>query len=149
MANGLPGLELRMPLLFTFGYQTGRMTLNEFVAVTSTRHAQTYGLYPRKGTIAVGADADLAIWDPSMRVRVTKELVHDNAGYTPYEGRDLTGWPVVVISRGEVIVEDGKLHAERGRGQFVPCEHADAFEPLGRQVPEMAQLAAWNTPLQL
>ena len=84
-----------------------------------------------------------------MRVRVTKELVHDNAGYTPYEGRDLTGWPVVVISRGEVIVEDGKLHAERGRGQFVACERADAFKPLGRQVPEMAQLAAWNTPLQV
>jgi dihydropyrimidinase len=149
MANGLPGLELRMPLLFTYGYRSGRMSLNDFVAVTSTRHAQTYGLYPRKGTIAVGSDADLAIWDPEKRVRVTNELVHDNAGYTPYEGRELTGWPVVVVSRGEVIVEDGKLHAERGRGRFVECGRADAFKPLGRQVPEMAQLAAWNTPLQL
>jgi dihydropyrimidinase len=149
MANGLPGLELRLPLLFTFGYRAGRLTLQEFVALTATRHAQTYGLYPRKGTIAVGADADLAIWDPEKRVRVSKDLVHDNAGYTPYEGRDLTGWPVVVISRGEVIVDGGQLRAERGRGKFLACERAEAFAPLGRQVPEMAQLTAWNTPLQL
>ena len=72
-----------------------------------------------------------------------------DTGYTPYEGRDLIGWPVVVISRGEVIVEDGKLHAERGRGEFLACERADAFTPLGRQVPEMAQLDAWGTPLKL
>ncbi|HUP95168.1 MAG TPA: dihydropyrimidinase [Burkholderiales bacterium] len=149
MANGVPGLELRLPLLFTYGYGAGRMTLNEFVALTATRHARTYGLYPRKGTIAIGADADLAIWDPAKRVRIAKELVHDNTGYTPYEGRDLTGWPVVVISRGEVIVEDGKLNAERGRGQFLTRARSDELAPLGRQVPEMAQLDAWNTPLQL
>ena len=149
MANGVPGLELRLPLLFTFGYGAGRMTLHEFVALTATRHARTYGLYPRKGTIAIGADADLAIWDPAKRVRITKELVHDNTGYTPYEGRDLTGWPIVVISRGEVIVEDGKLHAERGRGAFLARERSDELAPLGRQVPEMAQLDAWKTPLQL
>ncbi|HVL55621.1 MAG TPA: dihydropyrimidinase, partial [Burkholderiaceae bacterium] len=148
MANGVPGLELRLPLLFTFGVGAGRISVNEFVALTATRHARTYGLYPRKGTIAVGADADIAIWDPHKRVRITRELVHDNTGYTPYEGRELTGWPVTVVSRGDVIVEDGQLRAERGRGRFVARERSDAAAPLGRQIREMAQLAAWGTPLR-
>lgn len=148
MANGVPGLELRLPLLFTFGVKAGRITLNEFVALTSTRHAQTYGLYPRKGTIAVGSDADIAIWDPELHVKITADTVHDNTGYTPYDGRELTGWPVTVLSRGEVVVDDGKLSAERGRGRFLPRQPNDALAPLGRQIPEMAQLTAWNTPLQ-
>ncbi|MDH5212535.1 MAG: dihydropyrimidinase, partial [Betaproteobacteria bacterium] len=149
MANGVPGLELRLPLLFTYGVQAGRITLEEFVQLTATRHAEIYGLAPRKGAIAVGADADLAIWDPQKKVRVTKELLHDQTGYTPYEGRELKGWPVTVLSRGAVIVDGGKLSAERGRGQFLARAPSAALEPLGRQVPEMAQLAAWNTPLQL
>ncbi len=148
MANGVPGLELRLPLLFTFGVKAGRITLNEFVALTSTRHAQTYGLYPQKGTIAVGSDADIAIWDPELHVKITADTVHDNTGYTPYDGRELTGWPVTVLSRGEVVVDDGKLSAERGRGRFLPRQPNDALAPLGRQIPEMAQLSAWNTPLQ-
>jgi len=149
MANGVPGLELRLPLLFTFGVRAGRITLEEFVQLTATRHAEIYGLAPRKGAIAVGADADLAVWDPDKKLRITKDLVHDQTGYTPYDGRELTGWPVTVISRGDVIVEDGKLNAARGRGQFLARGRSAALEPLGRQVPEMAQLAAWNTPLKL
>lgn len=148
MANGVPGLELRLPLLHTFGVNAGRISLNEFVALTSTRHAQTYGLYPQKGTIAVGSDADIAIWDPEKRVRVTRDLVHDNTGYTPYEGRELKGWPVTVLSRGEVIVDEGRLSAEPGRGRFLARASTKAHAPRGRPVPEMAQLAAWNTPLQ-
>ncbi len=148
MANGVPGLELRLPLLYTFGVGAGRITPNEFVALTATRHAQTYGLYPQKGTLAVGSDADIAIWDPEKRVTVTKDLVHDNTGYTPYEGRELKGWPVTVLSRGEVIVDHGKLSAARGRGRFLARKANDALKPLGRSVPEMAQLQAWNTPLQ-
>jgi len=148
MANGVPGIELRVPLLFTFGYKAGRISINEFVGLTSTRHARTYGLYPKKGTIAVGTDADIAIWDPDKRVKVDASLVHDNTGYTPYEGRELTGWPVTVLSRGEVIVDNGKLSAERGRGKFLPRQASEPLKPLGRQIPEMAQLEAWNTPLQ-
>src|SRR5438874_6903655 len=127
MANGVPGLELRLPLLFTYG--KNRITLEEFVNLTSTRHAQTYGLYPRKGTIAVGSDADIAIWDPERKVTV--ETTHDRTGYTPYKGRVLTGWPVTVLSRGEVIVADGKLAAERGRGQFPERAPSPALKPLG------------------
>src|SRR5437762_3394405 len=113
MANGVPGLELRLPLLYTYGVGSERITLPEFVNLTATRHAQTYGLYPRKGTIAIGADADIAICDPDKTVVV--EQTHDGTGYTPYKGRKLKGWPVTVLSRGEFIVEDGRLAAARGR----------------------------------
>jgi dihydropyrimidinase len=147
MANGVPGLELRLPLLFSYGVKTGRISVEQFVNLTAKRHAETYGLYPRKGTIAVGADADIAIWDPEKKVSV--EATHDNTGYTPYKGRELTGWPVTVLSRGEVIVEDGKLHAERGRGKFLARAPSDALQPAGREVPEITQLKAWKTPLQL
>jgi dihydropyrimidinase len=147
MANGVPGLELRVPLLFTYGYQAGRLTLNEFVNLTSTRHAQTYGLFPRKGTIAPGADADIAIWDPKKKLRI--ETTHDNTGYTPYKGRELTGWPVTVLSRGEVIVDDGKITAARGRGRYLERAASEALHPLGRDIPELSQLKAWNTPLDL
>jgi dihydropyrimidinase len=147
MANGVPGLELRLPLLFTYGVGGGRISLQEFVNLTATRHAQTYGIYPRKGTIAVGADADIAIWDPEKAVTV--EQTRDQTGYTPYKGRKLKGWPVTVLSRGEVIVQDGKLSAQRGRGRFLVREPSDALRPLNRDVPELAQLKAWQTPLQL
>jgi dihydropyrimidinase len=147
MANGVPGIELRLPLLFTFGYRAGRLSLPDFVALTATRHARIYGCYPQKGTIAVGSDADIAIWDPECRVTVSPELVHDNAGYTPYEGRALEGWPVTVLSRGEVIVEHGTMRGERGRGRYVPRALSQAATPAGRKVPEIAQLDAWGTPL--
>ncbi len=119
IANGLPGLELRMPLLYTEGVRKNRLTLQQFVALTSTNHARMYGMYPRKGTIAVGSDADIALWDPDLEVTVTVDGLHDQVGYTPYEGRRVTGWPTTVISRGEVIVEQDKLLAQRGRGQFI------------------------------
>jgi dihydropyrimidinase len=147
MANGVPGLELRLPLLFTYGVGAGRISLPEFVNLTATRHAETYGLFPRKGTIAVGSDADIAIWDPEKIVTV--EGTRDRTGYTPYKGRRLKGWPLVVLSRGEVIVQEGKLAAERGRGRFLAREASEALRPLGRDVPEMAQLKAWDTPLEL
>ncbi|WP_158892077.1 MULTISPECIES: dihydropyrimidinase [unclassified Pseudomonas] len=121
MANGLPGLEVRLPLLFSEGVMKGRLTLNEFVALTATNHARMYGLLPRKGCIAVGADADIAIWNPDRKVTISHAMLHDNVGYTPYEGREVQGWPEVVVSRGRVIVEHGELHAQRGSGQFLRC----------------------------
>src|SRR6267142_322683 len=130
-----------------YGVGAGRISLQEFVSLTATRHAQTYGIYPRKGTIALGADADIGVWDPEKSVVV--EQTRDRTGYTPYKGRRLKGWPVTVLSRGEVIIEDGELSAERGRGRFLSREPSDALRPLGRDVPEMAQLKAWRTPLEL
>ncbi|MFZ3116892.1 MAG: dihydropyrimidinase, partial [Variovorax sp.] len=111
MANGVPGLELRMALLFSEGFLAGRIDIHEFVALTATNHAKLYGLAPQKGSIAVGADADIAIWNPERETRITASALHDNVGYTPYEGKVIQGWPEIVVSRGRVIVEDGKLDA--------------------------------------
>ncbi|HET9044631.1 MAG TPA: dihydropyrimidinase [Burkholderiales bacterium] len=120
MANGVPGLQVRLPLAFSEGVGKGRITLNEFVALTATNHARMYGLAPRKGTIAVGADADLAIWEPEKRVTLTAAMMKDNVGYTPYEGMTVTGWPTTVISRGRVVVEGGELKVARGSGEYIP-----------------------------
>ena len=141
-ANGVPGIELRVPLLFSEGVGKGRLDLNRFVALTATNHAKLYGLYPKKGTIAVGSDADIAIWDPRKQVTVRAADIHDNVGYTPYEGMQLQGWPVTVISRGRIVVHDGKLQAARGSGAFLPCALSDAAKPLGRTTPELAFAAA-------
>ena len=137
VANGVPGLELRQALLFSEGVRKGRLSLTEFVALTSTNHAKMYGLHPRKGTIAIGADADIAIWSPDLEFTVTASMLHDQVGYTPYEGRKLTGWPTTVISRGRVVVEDGELQVEAGSGEFLPCERSATALPLQRLVPEM------------
>ncbi|MGE3782228.1 MAG: amidohydrolase family protein, partial [Alphaproteobacteria bacterium] len=101
-------------------------------------HAKLYGLYPKKGTIAVGSDADIAIWDPGHEVTVRATDIHDQVGYTPYEGMQLKGWPVTVLSRGRVVIEGGQLHADRGSGAFLPCALSDAAKPLGRPTPELA-----------
>lgn len=147
IANGVPGIELRLPLLFSEGVGRGRLDLNAFVALTATNHAKLYGLYPRKGTIAVGSDADIAIWDPERETPVTTGILHDNVGYTPYEGRRLKGWPVMVLNRGRVVVEDGRLTAERGSGAFQPCALSEAAKPLGTAVPELAFVMEQGTAL--
>jgi dihydropyrimidinase len=93
-------------------------------------------MFPRKGSISVGADADLVIWDPQREVVIESAKLHDNVGYTPYEGRKIVGWPVTVLSRGRVVVEDGELRVERGSGEFIAREKPHSAEPLGRPVPE-------------
>lgn len=137
IANGLPGLELRLPILFSEGVRKGRLDVHQFVALTATNVAKLYGLYPRKGTIAVGADADLVLWDPNRQVTINSDMLHDNVGYTPYAGRTLTGWPETVLSRGRVVVEQGALRVERGSGVFLPCAASEAAKPLGRRVAEL------------
>src|SRR5499427_6725828 len=147
IANGVPGIELRLPLLFSEGVRQGRLDLNAFVAVTATNHAKLYGLYPRKGTIAVGSDADIAVWDPEREIEITAGMLHDNTGYTPYEGRRLRGWPVTVLSRGRIIVEDGTFTAARGSGAFLPCALSGAARPLGMPAPELAFVSTTGTAL--
>ena len=132
VANGIPGLETRLPLLFSEGVMTGRIDLPRFVALTATNNARLYGLHPRKGTIAVGADADLAIWDPERRVTIRNDDLHHNVDYTPYEGRVVTGWPTTVISRGEVIVEDGIWLGRAGRGVFLEQGPSSALRQTGK-----------------
>jgi dihydropyrimidinase len=126
MANGVPGIELRLPLLFSEGVMGGRLTINQFVALTATNHARMYGLSHCKGDIAVGLDADIAIWEPEKPTLVTASMLHDNVGYTPYEGRSLRGWPTTVISRGRIVVSNNTLHAQRGSGKYIPRRSPDA-----------------------
>jgi len=111
---------VRLPLLYSEGVRKGRLTLQQFVALTATNHAHMYGLAPRKGDIAIGADADLAVWETEKEVTLTAAVMKDNVGYTPYEGMKVTGWPTTVLLRGRTIVANGELNAARGSGQYVP-----------------------------
>ena len=117
---GIADLETLMPMLYTAACATGRISLERFVEVTSTNAAKLFGLYPRKGTIAVGGDADLAIWDPELRRTVQAADSQSRSGHTVYEGWEVTGWPAVTLSRGEVIFAGGEVTAEGGRGRIVP-----------------------------
>jgi dihydropyrimidinase len=132
IANGVPGIETRMPLLFSEGVGKGRLSLNQFVALTSTNAAKIYGLHPRKGTIAIGSDADIAIWDPNWKRTISIDILHDNMDYTPYDGMEVTGWPRIVINQGRVVVEEETLMVERGSGSFLERKPDAAGGALGR-----------------
>ena len=137
IANGLPGIEMRLPLLFSEGFIKGRITLNHFVALAAGNVSRIYGLDHCKGSITEGKDADIAIWDPDISRVVKAEDMHDNMEYTPYEGMQITGWPTTVIQRGSVIIEDNQLKAERGSGEFVPRNTVDCVGMPGRLAPEL------------
>ncbi|MFC5523283.1 dihydropyrimidinase [Polaromonas jejuensis] len=119
--NGIPGLETRMPLLYSEGVLGGRITLNRFVELTATNPAKAYGLHPRKGTIAVGSDADLVIWD-ERPVTIRNAQLHHEVDYTPYEGIRLQAWPAYTLARGEVVWDGRDFHPRQGGGQFLRCE---------------------------
>jgi dihydropyrimidinase len=139
IANGMPGVELRLPLLFDAMVSKGRLGLSKFVELTSTAPARIYNL-PGKGSIAIGQDADIAIWDPDREMTIGSDTVHDASGYTPYEGFRVRGWPETVIGRGRVLVEDGRRVAEPGSGRFLPRDGGPAAQPLGRPSEEIALL---------
>jgi dihydropyrimidinase len=117
--NGTGGLEDRMPVLWTAGVNTGRLTKEEFVAVTSANIARILNIYPRKGTIAVGSDADLVIWDPAATKRITARKQVSRIDYNVFEGFKCTGAPWITISRGKVAWKDGQLRANAGDGQYI------------------------------
>src|SRR5262249_359932 len=109
---GVADLETLLPMLFSEGVRQGRISLHRFVEVTSPNAARLFGLFPRKGTIAVGSDADLTIWDPELTRPVEAARMQTNADYSPYEGWPVTGWPVGTLSRGEVVYQDGEIVGE-------------------------------------
>jgi dihydropyrimidinase len=148
IANGVPGIELRLPLLFSEGVGGGRIDINRFVALTATNAARLYGLYPRKGSLMVGADADIAIWNPEREVEVSADMLHDNVGYTPYEGRTVRGWPETVLIRGRTVIDDGNLEVEPGSGEFLPCAPPERARPLGRTAPEIDPARNWQADLR-
>ncbi|GAB5377719.1 MAG: hypothetical protein AcusKO_41810 [Acuticoccus sp.] len=137
----MPGIAMRAPLLMSEGVRRGRISLNQFVALTATNAAKLFGMHPKKGTIAIGSDADIAIWDPQETRTVTAADMHDNMDYTPFEGMEITGWPTMVLTRGRVALDGATLKAERGDGAFVPRA---PFDFTGYTAPPPAELDPSN-----
>ncbi|MFG0315938.1 MAG: amidohydrolase family protein, partial [Planctomycetota bacterium JB042] len=117
--NGAPGIETRMLLTYDGGVAQGRIDVNRWVELTSTSPAKIFGLFPKKGTIAPGSDADVVVFDPDAETVISAKTHHMNVDYNPYEGRRVKGKVVTVLSRGEVIVEDGSFVGKAGRGEFL------------------------------
>src|SRR5881409_3043256 len=117
--NGGPGLENRLQMIHEFGARAGRISLNRMVELLATSPAKLFGLYPRKGTIAVGSDADIVVFDPEKKVTISAKTQHSKTDYNLYEGTEVTGTPEVVLLRGQILVEGDELVAESGIGQFV------------------------------
>ena len=132
--NGCAGVEDRMPVLWDAGVNSGKLTPNEFVKVTSTNAAQIFNIYPRKGAVRVGSDADLVVWDPTARKTISTATTVSKVGYNIFQGREVMGLPVVTLSRGKVVWAKGELRTERGAGQYVPRPaFAPVFDALKRQ----------------
>ncbi|UIJ72842.1 dihydropyrimidinase [Aurantimonas sp. HBX-1] len=137
--NGTGGLEDRLPVLWTRGVATGRLTMNEFVAVTSTNIAKILNIYPKKGAILPGADADLIVWDPSATKTIAASRQKSIIDYNVFEGVEVTGLPVITLSRGRIAYKDGEVRAERGDGSFV--ERA-AGAPVNKALSTWKELTA-------
>lgn len=129
--NGVPGLTARLPLIFSKGISAGRIDPPTFVRLTATNPARLFGLYPRKGTIAPGTDADLVLWDPKRKVALNNAVMQHIIDYTPYEGMEVTGWPLATVRRGEVVMRHGKVQAEPGSGRFLARDPYDYIKPSG------------------
>jgi dihydropyrimidinase len=117
--NGAPGVETRMSLVYDGGVRPGRISLNRFVELTSTSPAKIFGLFPRKGTIAPGSDADIVVFDPNRTITLSAKTLHMNVDYNPYEGRQVTGATDTVLSRGRLVIENGKFVGRAGSGSFL------------------------------
>ncbi|MFZ3119056.1 MAG: dihydropyrimidinase, partial [Variovorax sp.] len=130
--NGIPGIETRMALLWSEGVLAGRMTPHRFVELTATGPAKAYGLHPRKGSISIGADADLVIWDERDFI-LKNEQLHHEVDYTPYEGMRLKAWPGLTLARGEVVWDGRDFHPQPGRGRLLACG-APSLMPARRAV---------------
>jgi dihydropyrimidinase len=118
---GIPGVETLLPLLYSEGVGKGRITLSQLVRFLAGNPARIFGLYPQKGTLVPGSDGDLVIFDPEKEVVLTGSSLHSAAGYTPFEGWKVKGYPRATILRGQVVCQDGKLFAKRGTGRFLPA----------------------------
>ena len=139
--NGIPGLAARLPLMFSEGVAAGRIDLPTFVRLIATNPAHLFGL-TSKGSLAVGKDADVVLWDPSRTVTLTQGLMGHAIDYTPYEGRVVTGWPVATILRGEVAMRDGVVTAAPGSGRFLARGPYDAIKLRG-VLPDGFDASRW------
>ena len=131
--NGTAGIENRMEVLWNAGVNTGRLTMNEFVKVTSTNAAQIFNMYPRKGAIAAGSDADIVVWDPKGKKTISAKTHHQNIDYNIFEGMEVTGIPSHTISQGKLVYCNGKLTVERGAGNYIKRPpFAPYFDAIGK-----------------
>ena len=117
--GGMPGIEPRMSLIYEHGVRSKRITINQWVDLCSTHPARIFGLYPRKGSLQPGADADIVIFDPNAKMVISPETLHENVDYTPYNGFSVTGLPMTVLQRGRVLIQNRELATEPGVGQFI------------------------------
>ncbi|MFP3203703.1 MAG: amidohydrolase family protein, partial [Sulfolobus sp.] len=118
--NGVPGVETILPLLFGLGVKKDIISMERFVEVTSYNPARLFGLYPRKGAVLPGSDADFAVIDPNRKVRITPDLLHSNINYTIYDGLEIEGWNIMTIRRGEIVYEEGQVIGSKGSGKYMP-----------------------------
>lgn len=125
--NGAPGIEHRMELLYSEGVHKGRLSANRFVELTSTNAAKIFGLYPQKGTIAVGSDADIAIFDPNEKQVISAKSHHMNCDYSAFEGMEVNGKFKTMLLRGKVVIDNGKLLVEKGNGKFIKRTTVDRY----------------------
>ncbi|MFQ5880266.1 MAG: dihydropyrimidinase [Dehalococcoidia bacterium] len=116
---GMANMETRMPMLYSEGVVKGRISINRFVELTCTNPAKLFGLFPQKGTIGIGADADIVVWDPDLRRTIHAPRMNTNADFDAYEGWEVQGWPICTISRGQVVHEEGRIVGAAGRGRVV------------------------------
>jgi dihydropyrimidinase len=140
--NGTGGIENRLEVLWEHGVRTGKLTMNEFVRVTSTNAAQIFNIYPRKGSISVGADADIVVWDPAASKTISAKTHKQNVDYNIFEGMTVTGCASHTISQGKVVFADGELDVERGAGRYVDrpayASYYDALKLLSQQAEPVA-----------
>ncbi len=127
--GGIPGIESRLALMYTYGVVSGKLTLNQWVDRCCTKPAELFGLYPQKGTLMPGADADIVLFDPHQERVLSHQILHENVDYTPYEGLVLKGYPITTLLRGELLAEKGVMYAEPGNGKYLKC-NLPRFEQL-------------------
>jgi len=139
--NGTGGVEDRMHVLWHHGVNSGRLTVNEFVAITSTNAAKIFNLYPRKGVIAVGADADLSVWDPALERTISKDTHHQNVDFNIFEGMIVRGINTVTVAQGQVVYQDGDVRTVRGAGRYVD---RPTFAPYYDAMQKAAEQQVWR-----
>jgi dihydropyrimidinase len=125
--DGAPGIETRMPIIFSEGVLKGRLSLNRFVAVTAANPAKIAGLYPQKGTLAIGSDADITIFDPETEKTISVDILHGKTDFTPFEGFKVKGWPSMTMSRGNILIQDNNVLAEPGCGKLLKRKKFETF----------------------
>lgn len=125
VSSGMPGVETRIPLLLTFGVKRGLISLGEFMRLVSENPAKTFGIYPKKGTIMIGSDADLAVIDTKKKTKIKSETLHTKSDFTPYEGWEVFGFPLMTFVRGKMIMKEGEIIVEPGYGTFTSPQHTD------------------------